>query len=362
MSAYAAHRLGLRVAIMDQTPGSPAAQVTPLEFVGRWEDSALLARFAAACDVITLENEFIDAAILAGLEARGKRVFPGAATLALIQDKLVQKETLAAHGIAVAPFRAVATAEEGLACGRDFGYPFVLKARRNAYDGYGNRTIAAAADLAPAMSDLGWPGRELYAERFVPFERELATLVARGPDGDTRVYPVVETRQERHICKWVLAPAAVPETVRRAAQEVALRAVGAVKGVGLFGVEFFLARDGNVLVNELAPRPHNTGHYTIEACRTSQFENHVRAVLGWPLGDPALTVPAAAMVNLLGKRDGPLSLAGLPGALRQGGAALHIYGKEESRRGRKLGHVTVCGAGAEACLAAAMAVDEALLL
>jgi 5-(carboxyamino)imidazole ribonucleotide synthase len=362
MSAYAAYRLGLRVAVVERAAASPAGQITPLEFVGEWDDAALLDRFAAACDVITLENEFIDAAILARLEGQGRAVHPGSATLARIQDKLVQKQTLAAHGLPLAPFREVAGVADGSRCGNEWGYPFVLKARRNSYDGYGNRTIASADGLEAAMGELGHPRRALYAEAFIPFRTELATLVARGRDGAVCVYPVVETRQERHICKWVLAPAPVEEAVRRRAQELAEAAIAAVEGVGIFGVEFFLNDREQVLINELAPRPHNTGHYSIEACHTSQFENHLRAVLGWPLGDPRMIVPAAAMVNLLGKRAGPVQLTGLPAALRNGAAKVHIYGKAESRVGRKLGHVTVVGDDARACLQAALAVDAALIL
>lgn len=362
MSAYAAFRLGLRVAVFERSAGSPAAQITPLEFVGEWDDAPLMDRFAAACDVITLENEFIDAAVLARLEQEGHAVYPGSATLARIQDKLVQKQVLAAGGLPVAPFAEVAGAEDGRRCGREWGYPFVLKARRNAYDGYGNRTVDAPERLAPAMAELGHPERTLYAEAFVPFRTELAVMVARGRQGEVRVYPVVETRQERHICKWVLAPAPVPPAVARRTQELAVAAVEAVAGVGIFGVECFLAGEDGVLINELAPRPHNTGHYTIEACRTSQFENHLRTVLGWPLGDPALIVPAAAMVNLLGKRDGPLRLDGLPAALRDGAAKVHIYGKADARVGRKLGHVTLTGDDPQACLQAALAVDAGLTL
>jgi 5-(carboxyamino)imidazole ribonucleotide synthase len=362
MTAQAAQRLGVRVAILDAAPGSPAAQVTPLEFVGRWQDAGAVRRFAAACDVVTLENEFIDAEVLAALEAEGKPVHPGAAAVARIQDKLVQKQVLARAQLAVAPFAPVAAAADALACGREFGYPFLLKARRDAYDGNGNRTVRAPEEVGPAMEALGYPARALYAERHVPFRAELATLVARGRDGDTRSYPLVESRQERHICKWVLAPARVDGRIRALAGELARAAAETVGAVGIVGVELFLGPEDAVLINELAPRPHNTGHYSIEACATSQFENHVRAVLGWPLGDPDLIVPAAAMVNLLGRREGPARLDDLPAALGRGRAKLHLYGKAESRVGRKLGHVTVVGDDADACLREALAVDAALTL
>lgn len=362
MTAQAAQRLGVRVAILEAEAGSPAAQVTPLEFVGRWQDAAAVARFAAACDVVTLENEFIDAEVLAGIEAGGKPVYPGSAAVARVQDKLVQKQVLAQAGLAVAPFAPVGSEAEALACGREFGYPFLLKARRNAYDGYGNRTVRTAEQVAPAMAELGFPERALYAERHVPFRMELATQVARGRGGEARVYPVVETRQEHHICKWVLAPAPVDARVRARAEQLARAAVETVGAVGSVGVELFLDADDAVLINELAPRPHNTGHYSIEACATSQFDNHVRAVLGWPLGDPGLIVPAAAMVNLLGRRDGPALYDGLPAALSHERAKLHLYGKAESRIGRKLGHVTVVGQDPDACLREGLAVDAALTL
>lgn len=362
MTAQAAQRLGVRVVILDAAPDSPAAQVTPHAIVGRWQDPEALARFAAACDVVTLENEFIDAEVLATLEDTGKSVYPASAAIARIQDKLIQKQVLAQAGLAVAPFRAVASEADARACGRDFGYPFLLKARRNAYDGYGNRTVKSADRIAGAMAELGHPGRALYAERHVPFRAELATLVVRGRSGETRAYPVVESRQEHHICKWVLAPARVDDRVRAQCERLARAAAETVGAVGIVGVELFLGPDDSVLINELAPRPHNTGHYSIEACATSQFENHARAVLGWPLGDPAMVVAAAAMVNLLGRRDGPARLGDLPAALSHGSAKVHLYGKAESRVGRKLGHVTVVGTDADGCLREGLAVDMALTL
>lgn len=360
MTAQAAQRLGLRVAVLDAAPDSPAGQVTPLETVGRWQDPETLRRFAAGCDVVTLENEFIDAEALAALEDGGKPVFPGSATVARIQDKLAQKQHLAQAGLAVAPFRPVSGAADALACGAEFGYPFLLKARRNAYDGYGNRTVRAAGDAAGAMRELGFPERTLYAEQFVPFRMELATLVARGRGGEMAVYPVVETRQEHHICKWVIAPARIDARIRAEAERLARAAAEAVGAVGILGVELFHGPDDAVLINELAPRPHNTGHYTLEACATSQFENHVRAAVGWPLGDPGMIVPGAAMVNLLGRRDGPARLDEVPPALAHPRAKLHLYGKAESRVGRKMGHVTIVGADREACLREALAVDVAL--
>jgi 5-(carboxyamino)imidazole ribonucleotide synthase len=228
----------------------------------------------------------------------------------------------------------------------------MLKARRDGYDGRGNVVVRDPAEAEPACIRLGWPDRALFAEAFMDFERELASLVVRAEDGKVAQYPVVETVQDAalHICREVLAPAGLPARIASQAAGIARGAVEAVAGVGAFGVELFLLRDGQVVINELAPRPHNSAHYTIEACWTSQFENHVRAVLGLPLGDTSLRAPAAAMVNLLGTSTEPLETASLSEALQpqhqqqEAHAFVHLYGKAENRPGRKMGHVTAVAA------------------
>jgi 5-(carboxyamino)imidazole ribonucleotide synthase len=223
----------------------------------------------------------------------------------------------------------------------------MLKARRDGYDGHGNLVVRDAAASESACRKLGWPDRSLYAEAYVDYERELAALVVRGLDGTLAQYPVVETRQDPrlHICREVIAPAPdVPPEVAVRAARIARGAVEAVDGVGAFGVELFLLHDGQVWINELAPRPHNSAHYTIEACWTSQFANHVRAVTGLPLGDPNLRQPAAAMVNLLGSGTAPPRIEDLSAALSaESGAFVHLYAKAANRPGRKMGHVTAVG-------------------
>jgi 5-(carboxyamino)imidazole ribonucleotide synthase len=362
MTAQAAFRLGVQVAILDKSAGSPAAQIAQHEFIGELSDTLLLRRFADAVDIITLENEFVPAGVLRLLESWGTPLFPTSHTLEQARDKLTQKQTLARHDLPLPRFAAINSLEDARQCGAQWGFPFVLKARTGGYDGYGNRTVRAADEIEAALRSLGHPERGVLAEAWVPFERELAVMVARGRGGEMRVYPVVETIQQEHICKVVLAPATVEADVARRAAALAAAAVEAVEGVGVVGVEMFLTAGGEVLLNEIAPRPHNSGHYTIEACVTSQFENHLRAVCGWPLGETAMVRPAAAMVNLLGKREGPSTLRDLPAALRHDGAHLHIYGKTQARVGRKLGHVTVLGETAPECLAVARAVDEAMTL
>lgn len=354
MTAEAAPALGVEVVVLEREAGSPAGLVTE-ELVGDWRDVGARTALAERVDLVTLENEFVDAAALEWFVERGCPVYPGPAAIRLIQDKLLQKQALAAAGLPVACFRAVESSADVLAAGAELGWPVVLKARRNGYDGYGNALVASAADAEAAVARLGGgtsaggPGG-LYVEQMVPFAAELAVMVARGRAGDIVAYPVVETVQRDHICHEVVAPARVSSEVAAAARAAALGAVTATGSVGVVGVELFLLPDGRVLVNELAPRPHNSGHYSIEGCRTSQFANHLLGVLGRPLGPSDLVAPAAAMVNLLGTLSGPAAprLGPMPPD-----SFAHIYGKRQVRPGRKMGHVTALGASPEEALARA---------
>lgn len=340
MTLQAAIGLGIDTVIVSEAPDSPAGRVARREIVGDIGTAPVQAALIDSADVITLENEFIDAAILERLAERGATVRPGGATLRLVQDKLIQKQTLAAQGLPVPAFRAVETPDDLRRAAAEWGWPLVLKARRNGYDGYGNATLRSADDIQAALARLGWPQRALFVEQGIAFTRELAVLIARRSDGVTAVYPVVETLQRNHICHVVRAPAAIPIALAERATAIARAAVEAVGGVGITAVELFQVGEETILINELAPRPHNSGHYSIEACVTSQFENHVRAVLGLPLGATALRAPAAVMVNLLGERDGTTTPRGLDQTLALPDTHLHLYGKREVRRGRKMGHVT----------------------
>jgi 5-(carboxyamino)imidazole ribonucleotide synthase len=354
MTALAGLQLGCDVVVLERNNYGPAASLATHSIIGDWDNAESLIKLASQVDVVTLENEFVDAAALRTLEECGYALFPTAHSIGLVQDKLRQKQTLADAGLPVAGFRAVASPAEVVAAGRDFGWPLLLKARRNAYDGKGNVTVASPAEVEAAWGRLGGAeGRELYVEGFCRFTAELATIVTRGRTGETVVYPVVETVQRDHICHVVKAPAPVPAEVAASAAALARDAVGAVGGIGSFGVEMFLAPDGGIVINELAPRVHNSGHYTIEGCVCSQFENHVRAVVGWPLGDPRLVAPAAVMVNLLGAGKGSGRPAGLEQALAVPGAHLHVYGKAMAGAGRKMGHVTALGATLDEALATA---------
>ncbi|MCA1648593.1 MAG: ATP-grasp domain-containing protein, partial [Chloroflexi bacterium] len=329
-------------------PDSPAARLTAqsIVFENGWDDPRALDQLASLAQLVTLENEFVDWRILHALEERGVRVLPAPACVGVVQDKLLQKQALASAELPVPMFREIADPPGLIAAGNELGWPLMLKARRDGYDGRGNIVVHDAAHAEAACVALGWPARALFVEAFVEFERELATLVVRGQDGHVAQYPVVETRQDPtlHICREVLAPADLEEALAAHATTIARGAVEAVGGVGAFGVELFLLPDRQVCINELAPRPHNSAHYTIEACWSSQFDNHVRAVFGLPLGDPGLRPPAAAMVNLLGTRGSPLRDGDLDAALVEPRTFVHLYGKTENRLGRKMGHVTALGA------------------
>ena len=367
MTLQAASRLGIDVVIAERAPDSPAARLTDrgIVFSNGWDDAAALDKLAEATRVITLESEFVDWRVLESLERRGARVLPAPACVRVVQDKLFQKQALACAELPVPQFRDVPDATALVHAARDLGWPLMLKARRDGYDGRGNVVVRSASDAETASQKLGPPERALFAEAFVEFERELACLVVRAQAGGVVIYPVVETRQDPrlHICREVLAPADLPLDVTTRAASIARAAVEAVDGVGAFGVEMFQTSDGQLLINELAPRPHNSAHYTIEACWTSQFENHARAVLGLPLGDTGLRAPAAAMINLLGSGTSALGNESLADALADHSRVfVHLYGKSENRVGRKMGHVTALGEKLDEALGAARATADRIRL
>jgi len=360
MTAQAATQLGCEVVVLERQVDFPAHALDTRWIHGDWDDPAKLLELAAEVDVVSLENEFVSGAALRAVEEAGHVLRPSAATMALVQDKLVQKRTFSSAGLPLPRFEAVETPADVARVAAGFGWPLVLKRRTLGYDGKGNATVRSDADVDTAWRKLaGGPGR-IYAEEFCPFTLELAAIVVRGLDGATREYPVVETENRDHVCRVVRAPARVDSIVAARAASIARAAVESVRGVGAFGVEMFLMSDGRVLVNEIAPRVHNTGHYTIEACATSQFENHVRAVLGLPLGSAAMRTPAACMVNLLGVGMGTGTPIGLERALRVEGASVHVYGKSTSQKGRKMGHVTALGATLAEAEARALAAADAI--
>ena len=346
MLAMEAYRLGLNVAIIENGDNTPAGNMTKLNFVKGWEDADELDRFTEKSDIITLENEFINPAIIEYIEEK-KAVFPSSATMKLVQDKYIQKTTFQNAKIAVPPFEQINSQQELFDFAKKYGYPFLIKTRTLGYDGYGNMTIHNEKDCELAWNKFA--GKKIMAEEFINFEKEVAVIVARNKSGETAVYPCVETIQKNHICHKVIAPAKVAIDISMQAKEMAEKAVKTIDGVGVFGVEMFVKKD-KILLNEIAPRPHNSGHYTIEACRCSQYENGIRAILDLPLGSPEMKHKFACMINLLGERDGLGVPKDASNAMKFKNTKLHLYNKKESRKGRKMGHLTTVGDDCEEVL------------
>lgn len=337
MLTHAAQRIGVNVAILDEDEFCPAAQVTAFGVEGSWKDRDTLDAFIEGVDAITIESEFVPAEIIAHIESRGRRVFPSSQTLAQLQDKYTQKQTLNAAGLPTVAYAAVSSVDEVKAFAAEHSYPVVLKTRTLGYDGYGNVTIEREGEVQAAWDKLSATERELMIEAFAKFKREIAIIVVRDEKGNIKHYPVVETLQLNNRCHVVRAS---EKGFNHPGVDIGRKIIETTNGVGAFGIEMFEMPDGTILINEVAPRVHNTGHYSIEACITSQFENHVRAVLGLPLGWTDMVKRNAVMVNLLGTKDAMPLPRDFDKVFQFKGARLHWYGKREARMGRKLGHIT----------------------
>jgi 5-(carboxyamino)imidazole ribonucleotide synthase len=356
MLALAARRMGYRVCTFSPERDTPTGQVADREITAAYDDLDAVRAFAAGVDVVTLEFENIPTATVEAISAYVP-VRPGGAVLHTTQHRIREKTFLRDAGFPVTPFRAVGSVADlydGLAA---FGYPAVLKTADFGYDGKGQVKISApdAADAAFAA----FAGRTAILEAFVAFEREVSVVAARGLDGTFAHYGVVENSHANHILDTTVAPAAVPPETARRAVEITRGVLDALGVVGVACVEFFLTTSGALLVNEIAPRPHNSGHFTIDACATSQFEQQLRAVCGLPLGATAQSRPAA-MANLLGD----LWQSGEPdwaAACAVPNVALHLYGKHEPRPGRKMGHLTALGTTPEEAIRAVHAARAALV-
>ena len=339
MLSEAAAPLGVDVVVLDPTPDCPAAPVVRDQIVAAFDDADGIHELASRVDALTFEIELADPEALAAAAAEHDvPVHPDPGTLETIQDKLVQAEALADAGIPEPEFVAVATQGGVERAAQEFG-GVMLKARKGGYDGRGNVPVTDPADAADALAAVGG---DAMAERFVDFEREIAVMGVKGADGETRTYPPTETVHRDEILRESVSPARADDAVLDRAEAVAEDVLAFLDGRGAYGIELFETRDGDVLVNEIAPRPHNSGHWTIEGARTSQFENHVRAVLGWPLGPTELVAPAVT-ANLLGDVSDPTpaTLRGVESVLAAPDADLHWYGKAEARPLRKMGHLTV---------------------
>nr|KJB79167.1 hypothetical protein B456_013G036100 [Gossypium raimondii] len=347
MLCQAASKMAIKVMVLDPSENCPASALAYDHMVGSFDDSATVEEFAKRCGVLTVETEHVDVATLEKLEQQGIDCEPKASTIRIIQDKYLQKVHFSRYGIPLPEFMEINNLEETKRAGELYGYPLMIKSKRLAYDGRGNAVAKSEGELSSAIDVLGGFGHGLYVEKWAPFIKELAVIVARGRDNSILCYPVVETIHKENICHMVKAPVDVPWRIRKLANDVAYKAISSLEGAGVFAVELFLTRDGQILLNEVAPRPHNSGHHTIESCYTSQFEQHLRAVVGLPLGDPSMKTPAAIMYNLLGEDEGEpgfkVAHQLIARALEIPGATAHWYDKTEMRRQRKMGHVTLVG-------------------
>ena len=361
MLGLAARELGYRVLVLDPDPDCPASAIADRVEMGAYHDVDAALRLAERADVITYELEHVALALVDAVAAAGRPVRPGRKALQVTQDRVLERRFLEEAGAAVAPYRMVADQGDLAAAAFELDLPLRLKAPTGGYDGRSQVRIAAVGELANAIDRLGRPaGERLLLEKELPFEMELSVVVARDLDGTTAAYPVGRNLHDDGILVESAAPAPIEPEVAARAQALAVHLAEAIDLVGVMAAELFLMADGALVVNELAPRVHNSGHWTIEAALTSQFEQHIRAICGLPLGSVELRSPAAT-VNLLGTgHRRPARLAGIEAALRTPDVHLHVYDKREVFERRKMGHVTSLGSTVDEALERARAGRAAL--
>lgn len=344
MLALAGRNMGYRFATLDPTPDSPCGQVADEQIVAAYDDEAAARRLAERCDVITYEFENVDAGVADMLE-RESYVPQGSKLLHTTQHRLREKRAIEAAGVKVAPYREIRTLADLESAVRELGTPSVLKTATGGYDGKGQWVIRSEAELAEAFDTLSRSGAELVLEQFIRFERELSVIAARSPSGEVRTFPPSENIHIDNILYLSIVPARISREIAERARKLAEAIAVSLEMVGLLAIEMFLTPQGELFVNELAPRPHNSGHYTMEACTVSQFEQHVRAICDLPLVEPKLLTPVV-MVNVLGEHMGPLLdwiAAGGERELERLGmtAKIHLYGKQDAKPKRKMGHINL---------------------
>jgi 5-(carboxyamino)imidazole ribonucleotide synthase len=354
MFTIAARTMGFRVMVLDPDFASPAGQMADVHLQADYTDHGALKQLGAACAAVTTEFENVPAASLIEL-AKHCRVSPGADAVAIAQDRSHEKSWLAANGFATAPFALVNSEADLDAALTEIGTPALLKVSRFGYDGKGQARVATRDEARAAYREFG--GQPCVLEGFVTLDREISVVLARSDAGECALFPVAENRHENGILDVSIVPARVPDSIGQQASDMARAIAGKLGYVGVMAVEFFVV-DGQLLVNEIAPRPHNSGHYTLDACVTDQFEQQVRVLAGLPLGDTCLLSPVV-MVNILGDRwhdDGPHWEA----LLAHPAIKLHLYGKEAARPGRKMGHFNVLDTDPDSALRLAEQMRDAL--
>jgi 5-(carboxyamino)imidazole ribonucleotide synthase len=340
MIAQEAKRMSLKVIVLDPSYDCPASVVSDDIIVADFKDESAIRKLAAMSDILTYEIELANSNALKELESKNYPVYPSPETLRLVQNKYRQKSFLKNNNISVPEFDLVRSQEHLEELCEQYGLPAILKASEDSYDGRGNFLISSKNGVEQGL--LTFEGRECMLEKFIPFVKEISVMTARNPSGQIESFPVAENIHVNNILDMTIAPARISEKVLAKAQEIAQKTLRTLKGAGIFGIEMFVLPDGDIVINEIAPRPHNSGHYSIEACSISQFEQHIRAVLDLPLSKPRLLTPAV-MLNLLGpeERSGPYKISGLKELFSISGLKLHVYGKKISKPRRKLGHITI---------------------
>ena len=346
-----AKRLGLYVITLDPVPDCPAHSVSDEHIIADVYDEAAICELAAKADVVTYEWEKINAEALIKLEAKGHAIYPSASSLSIIQDKYLQKEKLREHGLKVPDFEPIDGLDRLRGYAGQNGYPIMLKARRNGYDGTGNFVIGSQSELEAGFNALKKVSERLMVEQFMDFEMEVSVVATRAINGQKAVYPIPYNVHKDSILDYMKVPADLHGGLRDDIYAAAEKVMDVFEGVGTFCVEMFIGRDGQVYINEVAPRPHNSGHYPIEGCRVNQFENHVRAIIGLPLGDTSLLHGAVIMRNLLGQGNGRTQVHGVEQAYAHSGVNVHVYGKSTCKTARKMGHYTVTADSLEQALA-----------
>ncbi len=340
MMILEAKKMGINVTILDPTKDCPASSIADRHIIANFNDKNALLELANSTDILTYEFEHIDYLYLMELEENNYNIYPTPTSLKIIQNKFTQKTVLKENNILVPEFRQVSNIEDIKQVGKEFSYPMLLKTCTGGYDGKGNFVIKSEEDVEAGFNTLN-NGAMLMVEKFVDFEMELSVLACGGLLDEIKIYPVAHNIHIDNILHKTLVPAKISESSEQKAIDIANQIIKIFNGVGMFCVEFFITPNGEVIVNEIAPRPHNSGHYTIEGCITSQFENHVRAVLNMPLGSTELLKPSV-MINLLGEENykGDALVNGVSDALKIQNSFLHIYGKKQTVPKRKMGHVT----------------------
>jgi 5-(carboxyamino)imidazole ribonucleotide synthase len=342
MFTMAAKRLGYRVVVLEPSPDSPCGQIADEVIPADYADEAALRRLAAVSDAITYEFENVDARAVEFLESLGKPVHPSSAALRITQDRILEKTFARENGIPVTAFAAVRSEEEARAVYHGGDFPGFLKTARGGYDGKGQVKVHNGEECAFAAREMLASGvSDLILEKLVPFEMEISVVACRGRDGSFAAYPPIENAHVRNILDVSVLPARISEASSKAAIEIARKVGEGLSAVGTYCVELFVLPGGEIWLNEIAPRPHNSGHATIDACLCSQFEQQVRALCGLPLGPTSLLRPAA-MVNLVGDGHGD-HLHGIAALMAEPDVVLHLYGKRKAPKGRKMGHFTVLG-------------------